>query len=102
MRIWKLLVPLAMILILAAAALPGIRTAYATPQSVSIEMQGEGLNIAVAGVGLDALDGVGVDLAIIVPGTVIEAHLYWAGRDFPCQKQGPKCKLKWIRPNVDL
>jgi uncharacterized repeat protein (TIGR01451 family) len=53
-----------------------------------IDMQGQGLTIALEGVGLENL-GAGTEIiSINIGGPVMSAFLYWAGRDFPCQQDG--------------
>ncbi|MCH8826345.1 MAG: hypothetical protein IIB16_05250 [Chloroflexi bacterium] len=58
------------------------------PTSV-IDSTGQGLTIAEAGVGLEALGTTGSeDISITIGGPVQQAVLYWAGRKFPCDQDG--------------
>jgi hypothetical protein len=61
----------------------------ATPLRPAFDLQGEGLTVSVAGVGLLGWNGVPRTLTIVIPGPVELALLYWAGRDRPCPQDPP-------------
>jgi hypothetical protein len=57
----------------------------ATPLHPAFVLEGEGLALAQAGVGLIRLPAGSAELALDVGGPVELAWLYWAGHDYPCQ-----------------
>lgn len=74
------------------ALLLAASVAYATPLQDGgpvIDVQGQGLNVAIGGTGLASTGAGSIDIA--VGGPVVSATLYWTVRDFPCQLVGPNC-----------
>ena len=67
--------------------------AQATALSVALDIQGEGLTIAEAGVGLQGIGAGSKTLSVNVGGPVQAALLYWAGRDRPCPQSGGNCVI---------
>jgi hypothetical protein len=61
----------------------------ATPLHPAFDLQGEGLTMAVAGVGLAGGRGTPRTLTINIAGPVELAVLYWTGRDRPCPEDPP-------------
>lgn len=58
--------------------------AGATPLSLAHDLEGPGLAVAQAGVGLAGLKTAPRQIVVNVPAPVELALLYWAGRDYPC------------------
>lgn len=77
----------ALCLIVILAAVP----AGATPLSVAVDLQGQGLAVADGGVGLQGIGGGTRSLNVDIGGPVQAALLYWVGRDRPCPMSGGVC-----------
>ncbi len=72
-------------------ALTGAVAAGATPLTVSLDIQGQGLALSEGGVGMLGI-GTGTRfLNVDIPGPVQAALLYWVGRDRPCPMSGGSC-----------
>lgn len=61
----------------------------ATALHRAYDLQGPGLTMSVAGVGLQGWKGASRSLSIKIDGPVELALLYWAGRDRPCPQEPP-------------
>ncbi len=61
---------------------------YATPLSVTLDIQGQGLSVANGGVGLGGIGAGTRTISLPIGGPVPAARLYWAGRDNPCPTSG--------------
>jgi len=72
------------VLCLAAAA-------QATPLSVALDLQGQGLAVSDGGAGLQGIGNGSRSLTVDIGGPVQAALLYWAGRDRPCPMSGGTC-----------
>jgi hypothetical protein len=70
------------LLLLACGA--GTSTLQATPLSMAYDLEGPGLSLVQAGVGLQGWKKEPRKIAVDVPAPVELALLYWAGRDHPC------------------
>jgi hypothetical protein len=66
-------------------------SAGATPLSVALDIQGQGLAVADGGVGLQGIGTGTRSLSVDIGGTVQAALLYWVGRDRPCPMSGGVC-----------
>ncbi len=87
-----------------AAALSAASAIHATPLHPAFDLQGPGLSIAVAGVGMSGPTGRSKTLTVTVGGPVELALLYWAGRDHPCPVDPPgsgQCVLPETGPYKD-
>lgn len=67
--------------------------AWATPLSVALDVQGQGLSLAQGGVSLEGIGSGTRNLTIDIGGPVQAALLYWAGRDRPCPQSGGTCVI---------
>ena len=65
--------------------------AQATPLSVALDIQGQGLTTSEGGVGLQGIGSGTRNLTVNIGGPVQAALLYWAGRDRPCPQSGGVC-----------
>lgn len=65
--------------------------AQATPLSVVLDIQGQGLTTSEGGVGLQGIGTGTRNLTVNIGGPVQAAVLYWAGRDRPCPTSGGVC-----------
>src|SRR5215216_3677188 len=74
----------AVLLAALALALAPASPARAAPLSPFIDLQGRGLAMSAAGVGLQGLGADTRNLSVTIGGPVRAALLYWAGRDRPC------------------
>jgi hypothetical protein len=63
----------------------------ATDLTAALDVQGQGLSLAAAGVGLQTLGAGTATLSVQIGGPVQKALLYWAGRDRPCPQSGGAC-----------
>lgn len=72
------------LLFLAAAA-------HATPLSLSLDVQGQGLTVSEGGVGTQGIGSGSRSFTVDIGGPVQAALLYWAGRDRPCPQSGGAC-----------
>ncbi|HEX7183635.1 MAG TPA: hypothetical protein VF756_17500 [Thermoanaerobaculia bacterium] len=73
--------PLLGLLLLSGLSAPG---AEATPLHPAFDLQGPGLTVAYAGVGLNGLGAGSRSLTVNVRNPIELALLYWAGREYPC------------------
>ncbi|MCH8871007.1 MAG: hypothetical protein IIC85_14945, partial [Chloroflexi bacterium] len=62
----------------------GVAQATSLGPTQAIDVTGQGLTIADAGVGLEGLGTGSQNMSIDIGGAVQQAVLYWAGRDRPC------------------
>jgi hypothetical protein len=76
-----------------AAVLLVSAVAAATPLSVALDIQGQGLSLAEGGVGLEGIGAGTRTLTVNIGGPVQAALLYWAGRDRPCPQSGGTCVI---------
>ena len=65
--------------------------ASATPLSVALDLQGQGLAVADGGVGMQGIGTGTRSLTVDIGGPVQAALLYWVGRDRPCPMSGGSC-----------
>lgn len=77
------------VLALCVLLLPSL--ARATPLSVALDIQGQGLSIAKGGVGLEGIGAGSRNITVNIGGPVQAALLYWTGRDRPCPQSGGAC-----------
>jgi len=77
----------ALCLIVILAAVP----AGATPLSVALDLQGQGLSVVDGGIGLQGIGSGTRSLSVNIGGPVQAALLYWVGRDRPCPMSGGVC-----------
>jgi hypothetical protein len=67
--------------------------ANATPLSVALDVQGQGLAVSEGGVGTMGIGTGSRSFTVDVGGPVQAALLYWAGRDRPCPQVGGICVI---------
>src|SRR5215210_89257 len=79
------------VLSLALALIAG--GASATPLSVALDLQGQGLAVADGGVGMQGIGTGTRSLTVDIGGPVQAALLYWVGRDRPCPMSGGSCVI---------
>jgi len=65
----------------------------ATPLSVALDLQGQGLAVADGGVGMQGIGTGTRSLTVDIGGPVQAALLYWVGRDRPCPMSGGSCVI---------
>jgi hypothetical protein len=65
--------------------------ANATPLSVALDIQGQGLAVSEGGVGTIGIGSGSRSFTVDIGGPVQAALLYWAGRDRPCPQSGGAC-----------
>jgi hypothetical protein len=66
-------------------------SASATPLHTFIDLQGKGLSVRTASVGLRELSNGVASLQLVKEGAVQFAVLYWAGQDRPCPQSATEC-----------
>ncbi len=67
--------------------------AGATPLTVALDVQGQGLAVADGGIGLQGIGAGTRTLTVDIGGPVQAALLYWAGRDRPAPQGGGTCVI---------
>lgn len=67
--------------------------ANATPLSVTLDIQGQGLAVSEGGVGTQGMGSGSRSFTVNIGGPVQAALLYWAGRDRPCPQSGGVCVI---------
>ena len=65
----------------------------ATPLTIALDIQGQGLSLVDGGVGLEGIGTGTRSLTVNIGGPVQAALLYWAGRDRPCPESGGTCVI---------
>jgi hypothetical protein len=80
-------------IVLATCGLFSPSPALATSLSVVLDVQGPGLCVADAGVGLQGIGADSRSLTVVIGGSVQAALLYWAGRDGPCPQVDGHCVI---------
>jgi hypothetical protein len=65
----------------------------ATPLQVSLDVQGQGLQVSEGGVGTQGMGSGSRTFTVDIGGPVQSALLYWAGRDRPCPQVGGVCVI---------
>jgi hypothetical protein len=73
--------------------LAGAMPAGATPLSVALDLQGQGLALSEGGIGMIGIGTGTRSLNVDIPGPVQAALLYWEGRDRPCPMSGGSCVI---------
>lgn len=79
---------LGLLLVLIGAAAAG-----ATPLTVALDLQGQGLAVSDGGVGMQGIGSGTRNLTLDIGGPVQAALLYWVGRDRPCPMSGGSCVI---------
>jgi hypothetical protein len=79
---------LSFLLVLAGATVAG-----ATPLSVTLDIQGQGLALSEGGVGMIGIGTGTRSMNVDIGGPVQKALLYWVGRDRPCPMSGGSCVI---------
>jgi cysteine-rich repeat protein len=94
-------IPAWTVLAMLGAMFAGVTSSYATPLQVTadLDLQGQGLGVAIGGVGLEFLGGDTRTITLDIGGEVQSAFLYWVGRDNPCTTEAGACVI--VEPYLD-
>ena len=79
--------------VIAVMALALSAVVEATPLSIVLDVQGQGLKTSDGGVGLQGIGSGTRLLSANIGGPVQAALLYWVGRDRPCPQSGGSCVI---------